>query len=60
MAKLGLPCLKGFSVVMESRGYTQALVGGLLIVVASLAVQQASRVHRGQQLQSSGSRAHAQ
>ena len=45
---------------MESRGYAQALLGGLLIVVASLAVQQGSRVHGVQQLQFSGSRAQAQ
>ena len=60
LAKPGLPCYKGFSLVVESRGYAQALLGGLLIVVASLAVQQGSRVHGVQQLQFSGSRAQAQ
>ena len=60
LAVLGLHGHAGFSLVLESRGYAQALLGGLLIVVASLAVQQGSRVHGVQQLQFSGSRAQAQ
>ena len=55
MAKLGLPCYKGLSLVVASGGYAQALPGELLVVVASLG-QQGSRVHGVQHLQFSGSR----
>ena len=36
---LGLCCCAGFSLVVESRGYSLVVVRGLLIVVASLVVE---------------------
>ena len=36
MAVLGLGCCTGFSLVVESRGYSVVVVHGLLIVVTSL------------------------
>ena len=39
MAVLGLHCCAGFSLVVESRGYSLVAVQGLLTVVASPAVE---------------------
>ena len=40
MAVLGLCCFAGFSLVVESGGYSSLAVCGLLIAVASLVVEQ--------------------
>ena len=42
---LDLCCCTGFSVVVESRGYFLAAVGGLLIMVAPLLQSTGARVH---------------
>ena len=39
LAALGLCCCAGFSLVVESRGYSLIVVRELLIVVASLVVE---------------------
>ena len=39
LAVLGLPCCAGFPLVAASGGYCLVAVGGLLIAVASLAVE---------------------
>jgi len=39
LAKLGLGCCEGFSLVAVSWGYSVVVMGRLLIVVASLAVE---------------------
>ena len=39
LAVLGLHCYAGFSLVIESRGYSRVAVSGLLSAVASLLVE---------------------
>ena len=46
MAVLSLPCCSGFSLVAEDRGYSLAVVGGLLIVWLLLLWSTGSRAPR--------------
>ena len=39
LAVLGLPCCTGFSLVLESGGYSRVAVIGLHVVVASLVLE---------------------
>ena len=46
MALLGLHCCLGFSLVVESRGYSLVVVHGLLIAVTSVVLERGSRALR--------------
>ena len=46
MALLGLHCCLGFSLVVESRGYSLVAVHGLLIAVTSVVLERGSRALR--------------
>ena len=59
MAVLGLGCCAGFSLVVQSRGYSVAVVC-VLIVVASLVVEWSLGCTGLQQLQFPGSKVQAQ
>ena len=52
---LGLGCCVGFSLVAASRGYSPAVVRGLLTVVASLVAEHRLWAHGLQQLWHMGS-----
>ena len=60
MAVLGLHCCAGFSLVVESGGYSLVVVLGFLIAVISLVLGHGFPSPWRQQLQFLGSRAQAQ
>ena len=52
---LGLHCSAGFSLAVESGGYSPVVVLGLLIAVTSPVAEKGSRTHGLQELQHMGS-----